>query len=88
MSDNELSAFLASLNAGKPVSTGKRGRPANPNGPTDLSEKKTSIYLSCGLTLEEVKATAARCDRSVSFIMSRAFQLAKAELEASALDSE
>jgi hypothetical protein len=87
--DNDFAAFMASHSTGKPSSTGgKRGRPANPNGPTDLSEKKTSIYLSCGITLDDVKRTAAHCDRSVSWVLSRAYAIARAELESSSPDSE
>jgi uncharacterized small protein (TIGR04563 family) len=78
MSDNELSAFLASLNAGKPVSSGKRGRPANPNTPP-IEDRKTSIYMS-GTSLSEIRETAARLDRSVSWVLQTAFNLAKDQL--------
>jgi uncharacterized small protein (TIGR04563 family) len=78
MSDNELSAFLASLNAGKPVSTGKRGRPANPNA-APLADRKTSVYFG-GNELAEIREVAARLDRSVSWVLATSFSIAKDQL--------
>ena len=57
------------------------GRPRNPeNVGVSLTERKTSIYLK-GDTLEEIRSISAKLDRSVSWTLSRAFAIAKSELE-------
>jgi uncharacterized small protein (TIGR04563 family) len=84
MSDNELSAFLASLGAGKPVSTGKRGRPANPNTPP-IEDRKTSVYFG-GNELAEIREVAARLDRSVSWVLATSFSIAKDQLASMATE--
>lgn len=59
----------------------KPGRPRlSPEG-SPASDKKTSIYLK-GDTLDAVRQTAARLDRSVSWVLARAFELSKDQLEA------
>lgn len=56
------------------------GRPRkNPEG-VPASEMKTSVYLP-GNTLESVRATAARLDQSVSWVLTRAYKMAQAELD-------
>jgi uncharacterized small protein (TIGR04563 family) len=76
--DNDFAAFMASHSTGKPSSTGgKRGRPANPNA-APLADRKTSVYF--GSELIEIRETAARLDRSVSWVLKTAFNLAKDQL--------
>jgi uncharacterized small protein (TIGR04563 family) len=52
----------------------------NVNASAPNAEKKTSVYFK-GDTLSEIRATAARLDRSVGWVLAKAYAIAKAELD-------
>ena len=57
------------------------GSPARADGSNPATDKKTSVYFK-GDTLEQIRETAARLDRSVSWVLQRAFELSRDQLEA------
>lgn len=80
--DIDLSGItLDHVSGGTRTRTGKLGRPTNeerglPPAATQADNRKQSLYFPEG-TLEEVKAEAARLNRSMSWVIQRAWALSK-----------
>lgn len=55
----------------------RRGEGGSNSG--NLGEKKTSLYFK-GETLQEIRECAARLDRSVSWVIQRAWSMSKDQL--------
>ena len=79
--DNALSSYLDSL-----VAAPRRGRPPGSGNGTHTAstapnaDRKTSVYFG-GDLLSQIQATAARLDRSTSWVLAQSFKLAQAQLD-------
>lgn len=62
---------------------GEGGVRGGGSDPSKYADRKSSFYFK-GSTLQEIRELAASMDRTVSYVLTRAFKIAKAQLEAEA----
>lgn len=65
---------------------GEGGVRGGGSDPSKYADRRTSIYM--GSELSEIKECAARLDRSVSWVLARAWRIARADLMAMPTVSE